>query len=99
MATHRSGTSPNQWPVGDLLRREGRSWPELSPSARGLAVGGALVCTTVVAVSMAAEPEEPETPAVVDPLPTPAAAPEPAVEPPVVKTPPPADLPQIVAAP
>ena len=59
MATHRRGTSGAQWLVADLLRREGRAWPSLSPAARGLAVGGALLCSTVVAVSMAAEPRPP----------------------------------------
>ena len=59
MATHRRGTSAAQWLVADLLRREGRAWPSLSPAARGLAVGGALLCSTVVAVSMAAEPQTP----------------------------------------
>ena len=62
MATHRRGTSGSQWLVADLLRREGRAWPSLSPAARGLAVGGALLCSTVVAVSMAAEPQTPDVP-------------------------------------
>jgi hypothetical protein len=56
MATHRRGTSSSQWSVADLLRREGRLRPG-PVGVRGLAVGGALVCTTVVAVSMAGEPE------------------------------------------
>jgi hypothetical protein len=43
MATHRRGMSATQWPVADLLRREGRAWPTLSPAARGLAVSGALL--------------------------------------------------------
>jgi len=77
MATHRRGLSAAQWPVRDLLRREGRPWPSLSPAARGLAVGGALVCSTVVAVSMAAEPEDPAPTPAPDPLSPPAAAPEP----------------------
>ena len=37
MATHRRGTSAAQWLVADLLRREGRAWPTISPAARGLA--------------------------------------------------------------
>ena len=51
------------------------------PAARGLAVGGALLCSTVVAVSMAAEPQAPEPP------------PPPEPEPPVVAAPPPATAP------
>src|SRR6185312_15735895 len=65
MATHRRGISATQWPVADLLRREGRPWPSLSPAARGIVVGSALLCSTVVAVSMAGEPAEHE------PAPTP----------------------------
>ena len=75
MATHRRGISATQWSVGDLLRREGRSWPSLSPAARGVAVGSALLASTVVAVSMASEPEPPEPPPPPDPGP-PAAAPD-----------------------
>ena len=56
VGTHRRGTSSSQWSVADLLRREGRLRPG-PVGVRGLAVGGALVCTTVVAVSMAGEPE------------------------------------------
>ena len=56
MGTHRRGTSSLQWSVADLLRREGHLRPG-PVGVRGLAVGGALVCTTVVAVSMAGEPE------------------------------------------
>ena len=65
MATHRRGTSGAQWLVADLLRREGRAWPSLSPAARGLAVGGALLCSTVVAVSMAARAPDPRAAATV----------------------------------
>jgi len=68
MATHRRGTSGAQWLVADLLRREGRAWPGLSPAARGLAVGGALLCSTVVAVSMASEPQPPEPPPAPEPI-------------------------------
>ena len=78
MATHRRGTSAAQWLVADLLRREGRPWPSLSPAARGLAVGGALLCSTVVAVSMAGEPQVPEPPPPPDPEPPVAAPPTPA---------------------
>ena len=69
MATHRRGTAATQWSVGDLLRREGRSWPSLSPAAKGVAVGSALLASTAVAVSMAAEPQ--------DVAPAPAPEPEP----------------------
>ena len=77
MATHRRGMSATQWPVAELLRREGRAWPTLSPAARGLAVGGALLCSTMVAVSMAAEPQAPEPPPPPEPEPPVAAAPAP----------------------
>ena len=62
MSTHRRGISATQWPVADLLRREGRPWPRLSPAARGLVVGSALLCSTVVAVSMAGEPDKHDQP-------------------------------------
>ena len=76
MATHRRGISATQWSVGDLLRREGRSWPSLSRTARGVAVGSALLASTVVAVSMASEPENPEPPPPPDPAPPSAPAPD-----------------------
>jgi hypothetical protein len=58
MVTHRRGFSPQQWSVGDLLRREGRRAPSLSPTAGSAAVGTALVCCTAVAVSLAAERDD-----------------------------------------
>jgi hypothetical protein len=60
LSTHRRGISATQWPVADLLRREGRPWPSMSPTVRGLVVGSALLCSTVVAVSMAGEPVKQE---------------------------------------
>ena len=69
MATHRRGTAATQWSVGDLLRREGRSWPSLSPAAKGVAVGSALLASTAVAVSMAAEPQHVAPPSSPEPAP------------------------------
>src|SRR5436305_1276297 len=69
MATHRRGTAATQWSVGDLLRREGRSWPSLSPAAKGVAVGSALLASTAVAVSMAAEPQHVAPPPSPEPAP------------------------------
>jgi hypothetical protein len=57
MATHRRGTSPSQWPIADLLRREGRTPPPGSPQVRALAaVSGAVLCSVVVAVALTVEP-------------------------------------------
>src|SRR3954447_10028111 len=79
MATHRRGTAATQWSVGDLLRREGRSWPSLSPTAKGVAVGSALLASTAVAVSMAAGPQDVAPPSSPEPAPggvTPSAEPD-----------------------
>ena len=93
MGTHRRGTSSLQWSVADLLRREGRLRPG-PVGVRGLAVGGALVCTTVVAVSMAGEPENVVTSSEPEALPPAPTGPPSSVDgSDFVDTPPPAGLP------